>query len=343
MTKKIAIATMVGQNYGNRLQNYALQLMLESIADIKVETLLPTYGPSSTKSYMKQALRHLLPYKRWARFSAFDSKYIHYSNHRMDDNSLSHSDYELFIIGSDQVWNPTFDITSDAEFLPQIEKAKKASYAASFGVDSILDNRTHIAQLLENIDSISVREITGQTIVYDLTGRHAELVLDPTMLLSKQEWLELAQKPDLDIEPGNYLLKYALGENVPNGINESSIDDGRFQIVDLKKVGMSIGPAEFVWLIANAYHINTDSFHATVFALLFHKSFNVYRRQSNNFDMSSRFDTLCKLFSLESMHSKQNARLILSSPKDWLIVDNQLDFNRASSLGYLSAVVNNAI
>ncbi len=333
---KIAIATMVGQNHGNRLQNYALQTVLERMTGCRVETLKPCYGPNSANQAAKAMLRHVIPQRRWARFASFDARHMRFSTHRMDDARLSDAGYDLFVIGSDQVWNPTFDITGDAEYLPQVEKDKKVAYAASFGVDRVSDDDGHIGSLLNDIARISVREEAGQAIVRELSGCEAQLVLDPTLLLTAGDWLAVAQKPKLPVNMGSYQLTYALGEGVIPQVDQT------LDLVDLRDRNLPIGPAEFVWLIAHAACVCTDSYHAALFSLLMHTPFIIYGRQSHNEDMSSRFETLAKQFDLQMHRENDGAKLMSSSQIDWDHIDRLRAYHRSQSTTFLEEALRDA-
>lgn len=332
MINKIAIATLVGQNQGNRLQNYALQKVLADATGADVETFRVPYGPSLVKRIAKGALRPVMPWKRWARFGDFDKRFIHYSRKSTADPSLDAGGYDLFFIGSDQVWNPSFDNTTDAEYLPQVEKGRKFAYAASFGVSEITENREHMAELLSQIRRISVREDAAANIVEGLIGVRPKVVLDPTMLLKPDDWADVAAKPKMDVPAGGYILKYVLGQNVPDDKALAAAGEIDCPIIDLKDESLPVGPSEFIWLIAHAKFVCTDSFHASVFSVLYRTPFAIFERVSANEDMSSRFDTLCATFGLEGRRVRSGE---LAAPIDWEAVDGRLEHARASSLDYL--------
>ena len=341
LNKKIAIATMIGQNQGNRLQNYALQNILEQITGARVETLRVAYGPRGFKRAAKKFLYRGFPSKRWARFEEFDNKYIHYSKHSIIDPNLANVGYSLFVIGSDQVWNPTFEYTSEAEFLPLIPTRQKISYAASFGVSKIEKCRTQIGSLLSGISKISVREQAGVDLVKELAEKDSTLVLDPTMLLSVDTWWLIAKRPRIEIPKTGYILKYVLGENITDDVALSFAPDSECSIIDLKDRSLPVGPAEFVWLISNAKFVCTDSFHASVFSILFHTPFAIFDRISDNEDMSSRFDTLCDLFSLEGCRVQRREKY-KPSCINWAEVDSILVHARDKSLQFLEVCLHDA-
>ena len=334
---KIAIATMVGENQGNRLQNYALQLLLENESGMTVETLQVGYGPVWYKRVAKKLLWRVMPKRRWACFERFNSDHIHWSCYSIESADLENAGYALHVIGSDQVWNPTFRDASYAEYLPQVPKEKKRSYAASFGVREISENRGHIAELLKDIEQISVREDAGADIVEDLIGERPPVVLDPTMLVDAEVWRSVARKPDMSVPEGGYILKYVLGNNVENDYTRLVSDGSHLPIIDLKDRSLPVGPAEFVWLIQHATFVCTDSFHASVFSVLMHVPFAIFERVSKHKDMSSRFDTFCAVLGLDDRRVRGRKEAL--GQIDWQLVDDSLEAAREKSMDYLRKIV----
>ncbi len=327
---------MVGENQGNRLQNYALQRLLEGLTGKPVETLQVGYGPVWYKRTAKRLLWRMMPKKRWACFERFNSDYIHFSRYSIESGNLARAGYDLHVIGSDQVWNPTFRDSSDAEYLPQVPRDKKCSYAASFGVDEITENRDHIAELLKGVGRISVREDAGADIVEGLIGERPPVVLDPTMLLDAEVWRGVARKPDMDVPRDGYVLKYVLGDDVRDDYAREVSGEAELPIIDLKNRSLPVGPAEFVWLIQHATYVCTDSFHASVFSVLMHVPFAVFERVSKHKDMSSRFDTFCALLGLDGRRVRGGHNPL--GPIDWHLVDANLETARRRSMAYLEEI-----
>ena len=191
-------------------------------------------------------------------------------------------DYDVYVVGSDQVWNPSASSSIEPYFLTFAPKeAKKISYASSFGVSNIPASLyDKYKKLLSNIDSLSVREQTGVCLVKALTGRDATCVLDPTLLLNKEQWgnIMLAY-PHM---PSRYILVYQLlpSETLPS-LAKSIGEEMKCPVYYLAKrayavnapKGMRVikdaGPAEFLWLIKNASCVVTNSFHGTAFSVNF--------------------------------------------------------------------------
>lgn len=342
---RIAIMTIQSVNYGNRLQNYALQEVLHAQRS-QVDSLRRHAGFGNslvgTLRVAKRTLGAFRNHSRKALFARFDRR-ISFSRLTASCEYVSPNladAYDAFVMGSDQIWNPDFDFNSDLEYLPFVPSAQKLAYAASFGVSRITEDRALTASYLRDIPSISVREDAGAAIVEDLTGVRPEVVLDPTMLLRTDEWSAVAKKPEIPDAGSPFMLKYVLGDDAHEETMASLARERDLVVVDLKDKSLPVGPAEFVWLIANASMVCTDSFHASVFSLLFHRPFVIFERQSADADMSSRFDTLCRVFGMgHHRYCKDGFDLALCENEDWDAFEGRLASERARSLAWLDSAL----
>lgn len=229
-------------------------------------------------------------------------------------------DSDAVIVGSDQLWTP-HDILIGYHTLGFVPSdVKKISYATSFGVKELptAHIRRRAKEFLSNMDEISVREIQGKQIIERLgIGKPIHVVVDPTMLLTKEEWDEII--PSARIVEEKYIFCYFLGNNPEHrefarrikkqlGLNivalqhmdEYVAGDGEYA----DKVLYDINPSQFVALIRDAELILTDSFHGSVFSVLYHKNFFVMNRHKENEMRStnSRIDTFCSMLGLEKRH-----------------------------------------
>lgn len=344
----IAILTIQSVNFGNRLQNYALQSILEKNGFF-VETVrrdAEFRGSFVTKLRTLKsrvgAIKHIND--RISKFRNFD-QLIHFSNQIVAIDYISpgvSNSYDMFIVGSDQVWNPDFDFNSELDYLPFVSRDKKIAYAASFGVSEITSNRARIAELLDDFSAISVREDAGAKIVEDLSSIEPPVVLDPTLLLSAEDWNQVSVEPKITDVERPYLLKYILGDDVHGAEIDETASKMGLSVVDLKDESLPVGPAEFVWLIKHAQLVCIDSFHGSVFSLIFHRPFIIFERQSDDADMSSRFDTLCRIFDM-SHHRKVSSSFDLTRclDEDWDAFELRLTDGKARSLGWLAGALNN--
>ena len=293
----VRILTLIGDyNIGNKLQNYALSFTISKYNNVE------TVWNTSIKKFFKRIInRFIYRNKRNHNFIIFSRKYI-------KEKRFIKSENANYIIGSDQVWNYNF---ADLEwfFGNKLDKGVLNSYAASFGIDSIPDNlKDKYVEGLSKFKNISVREESGKILAEKLTDRNdIEVVLDPTMLLSGEEWDLISKRPKkLDlIKNERYILTYFLGnlseerKQVIDKIAKEN-DCHVINLLDSSDLFYNYGPSEFLYLEKHAFLICTDSFHSSVFAIIYGRPFIVYDREQDGFDnMGSRIDTLLEKFNLE--------------------------------------------
>lgn len=291
---KIGIITFHDyNNYGAILQSYALQKVLMSrgcdseIIDYKCEYIRKPYRLINLRkkglfTYLFGLVGFICYLPRKKRCDIF-RKQMKYSMPFCDSNIDKIADtYDAYITGSDQVWNyklTNFDKNYFLKFVS--DDTKKFSYAASFGL-TILDEqyKSEYAKLLSSFNAITVREEQGANIVNELTSRMPEIVLDPTLMLTCEEWNEVTKKYKND---SDYILVYQLGlskkvieftKKLSNECNCKIIfvpfPLGKFI---KSKISISIGPDGWLGLFKNAKYVVTDSFHGIIFSVLFNKNF----------------------------------------------------------------------
>lgn len=363
---KVAIQTIVDySNYGNRLQNYALQKLLENeghevitlknkftnpfISQNIVDKILSSIKNRSfidkiiNKFKNKTKLINKTYDVRYGVFKNFTSKHIVESRYIYDDtykNNDELNSMDCFIIGSDQVWNYTFSRFSKFDFLASVNQPK-ISYAASFGIDSIPNNMKDIySKNLSTINYISVREVKGKEIIHDLIpDKPVKVVLDPTLMLNKEEWRELIQ--DSKIYKDKFILTYFLDE--PTNENKKYISKiAKENNLEIKKLANVFDeelwfadPAEFVNLFSQAEMVFTDSFHACVFSIIFEKYFEIFERNTRMKSMNSRIDTLMASLHTGNRWHKNNSTL-LEFP-DYSVINKYLEEKRNESFEFLEA------
>lgn len=314
MEKKIGVITINDfNNYGNRLQCYAVQHYLEGMGYI-VENIYNEYNSNSFivnkgKGFLRQLIDFTNRKKIGIRKNNFCefNKQIKFSkeciiNGRFNENLNKR--YDFFITGSDQVWNPYDKGRSGIDFLNFASDEKKISFSASMGVEKLPDYvKEKYKQYLVNYKSISVREETTKTIVEDLTNRKdIEVLVDPTMLLTAEDWGKISQKPNIDYN-SKYILIYFLGgdkekTNVINRIAKKFSCE-IIDVYDKNSIFYTCGPQHFLDLEKNAFLICTDSFHSVVFSFLFNRPFIVFDRENTKINMNSRMETFLSKFGLQ--------------------------------------------
>lgn len=313
---KVGLVTFHNFNYGSALQCFASQEYLKGknynvkVIDMAIEFSLIKRYTRTLWDLLILCVSH--PYSIKTIYSVFKS--IRRSSLRITDESVAQisrfnysylntgyyaqsalkklskrKDYIAFLSGSDQVWNVGRINLYDLYFLRFAPKEKRFSWAASFGGNAIAPyNKRRYARYIKDFKSISVRESSAVELVKNLTGRDAVCLADPVILLSADKWRELYTKYERQIvSDGKYILYFFLdnpSERAKNAAEQLSAQTGiklvtfgyRQQGVDNHLDG---GPWEFLSMIDHAEYVVTDSFHVTLLALLFHKSFFVYDRQ----------------------------------------------------------------
>ncbi len=318
--KEVAIVTIYDPypNYGNRLQNYATQTVLEKIG-CNVSTISFEKAVFSRKDKIKHLIHVITGFRytknkaRWTSlwgrvncFQKFNQQYIKsYAIENLDE--IKDADY--YVVGSDQVWNPKWydnnALKKDMYLLSFTSAEKKVCFAPSFGIEKLQEEwESWFRENLKTFPQISVREEAGAEIVKKLTGKNAEVLIDPTLMLSRDEWEYIEKKPKR-FHDDSYILTYFLGkrtEKVNNDLNEISekYHCCIHHLLDEQDELLSgVSPSEFIWLIKNAKVILTDSFHACVFSFIFDRPFLVYERVGASCNMMSRLNTLLTKFDLE--------------------------------------------
>lgn len=198
---------------------------------------------------------------------------------------------DLFITGSDQVWNPNLPNGNDSMFFLQFgsKDARRISYAASIGVTSLNQiSKKNFSKWLQNFDGISVREQSAVDIINGL-GYEATNVVDPVFLLSAEEWKTIEKKVDA---PNRYILVYDLYHDDERLMHKAKqlAKNNNAKIVAINDASKThyadinisnAGPREFLYLFSHALCILSSSFHATAFSIIFKKEFFVYYSKSN--------------------------------------------------------------
>lgn len=310
---KIAIITITrGYNLGNRLQNYAVQKCLQKYAVDVVTLKNVLYKEQQPKYKIKSFIKKILYFnknKRVKSFEKFNKEYINFSNFEISNEKIlleKLSKFNYFICGSDQIWNPNYPENAKVNFLDFCDNNKKISFAASFGSSNVpVDRKEEIKKYLDGFKSISVREEEGKKIVEELTGRKdAKVLVDPTMLLSKNEWDEISSPINLD-KNKKYMLCYFLGnitDEYEKVIKKIALDNN-FEIInifDKNSKYYSVGPSEYLYLMDKVEFVASDSFHACVFSIIYSKPFLVFDRvDASIVSMNSRIDTLLSKFELK--------------------------------------------
>ncbi len=319
---KIGIITYHNtNNFGAALQCFALYKKIEdyghdcNIIDYR-NKMVSSDNRNKENIITKIIRKPLLTYKK-SKFKYFTRKNIRLSSKSYTNNNIDNDLYDLFVIGSDQVWNYTINGGDTTYFMDFVQDPQKIrTYACSVGniniPPEILDK---YKKYLSRIEDILVREESTEKFVCDLTEKKPIIVPDPVFLMSKDDWIKLAQKSH---KKGKYVVSYFVGKNQQNKVKEIydnffSKDKllkiaGGLSLNDIKskniKVDFGISPIDFINYINNAEFVITDSFHATAFCLILNKPFVVFL--ANDYGKDSRILSLLNNYGM-SDHVYKNS------------------------------------
>lgn len=361
---KIGILTQpLTTNYGGILQNFAMQQVLKRLGHEPV-TIRIAHGWQNMsawefcKVYPKYIISHILhvikgqksqwpePIWKWRKnvvgFEAFiarnivTSPFVNGNKLNMDD--IKGLGIEALVVGSDQVWHAGLPYMNNVYFcgFAKDSKIKRVAYAASFGFDKwrgAVQQTVEANQLIQEFYAVGIREEAGVELCKQYLGRKdARWVLDPTMLLDKNNYLKLCRSEPVCEEPFvfAYILdvteeKKSIAESVANRNN------WKISFLSVKEAKASDRIEKWLAMFRDAKYIVTDSYHGTVFSLLFQKNFLcIYNSERGN----SRMDSLKKITGLES-------RFIMSKTElpqegiDYTIVNERIGSMKKDSLHFL--------
>lgn len=321
--KKCAIVTLYDDmNFGNKLQNYAVQVYFQSLqfetatlpcaallspkgvpASIKVcaHRVLQFFGFEKEKRQVRKAVQ-----ARRASIKAFSEEYLTIGQDLYKQRYRGIEEYDYFVVGSDQVWH----FASKPEpliryfFLTFAKPEQRLTCAPSFSFSVLPESYQSLyRECLFGFPYLSVREESGAKLIKELTGQKATVLLDPTMLIDTAEWLRILRKPS-QFEDDNYIFVYTLG-GFTGKVKEKTrklaarMDVPVIDIMDIQSdYYIHTRPDEFLYWIYHARLVVTDSFHAAVFSILFHTPFVVAERTDFR-GMGNRLDTLLGKFGLQ--------------------------------------------
>ena len=305
-------------NYGASLQAYALQTYLKSQGhDVAIIDYIPHYfkrrkpfwyiNPAS--AYYKKlrnnpilrfgyCLKNYISYQKKAKrrkaFERYTKEFLCLTRRYTDIEQLRKNppDADLYIAGSDQIWNSYMNNGRDDAFYMDFgsPNVKRCSYAASFGVSSINDEyKEYTRKQIAKLDRIAVREKSGVDILHSLGFNDVKHVLDPVFLLSPDEWKKIALKSVVKIDrpyvliyaiagPSQQFKEFALYLKEKYSLTLVAIQGTQVPFADCSL--SAAVPCEFVSLIYSAQYVLSDSFHASAFSSIFNIPFFVFTKPS---------------------------------------------------------------
>lgn len=365
MDKKIAIVTMwANPNYGSTLQAYALQKVIRKwgyeseFINFCPEKRSPSYRLSRLlKDVIILGCRPKVHLQR-RRIRKFISSHFfvsppYYTYKDLCDKADER--YSAAICGSDQIWSNAGGYINPFYYLTFISKDKRISYAPSIGYNYVSDEiLPKFIEYINDIRFLSIREKQGAEIIKQHTGRDAEVVLDPTLLLSKDEWEKEMKQTDNVSSLENYIFCYLLGKNqapIQYACQLSQFTgypivgvETKFSHIKTREIKRIVaGPFDWLRLIRNASYVLTDSLHGTLFSIIFRKQFGVFKRFRDD-------DPICqnsRIYNILDITGLQSRLITYEAPPgtffeeriDYDKVQLLLDLERHKSLMFLERAI----
>lgn len=357
MDKKVSTLTFQeSHNFGALLQTYALAKKLEmlgcqaEIINYHSRAKEAFYGGGYNKKNslavnLNQKLSFALRKRRKKVMDAFRRDYLKLTDRVYVEQSdlKSYAEGRDYIVcGSDQIWNVNNINYDTAYFLDFVEDpAKKVAYAPSFGISDISGDRDFYQKNLQGFEKLSVREKAGAEIVRDLTGRDVPVVLDPCMLLEAKDWNTIEKEPDIK-EPYIFVYYIKYSRKLIEYAKKISKQTGYKVVFSARTIrdykdgfkNINIDVPQFIGTIKRAEYVITNSFHGTVFSILYGKKFVVFSDTRKSHNTNSRMRDLLEGLELENRFYRDGEDVLLES-WDCESVNKLLDRKRRASEQYL--------
>ena len=361
---RIGIVTQpLAANYGGFLQNYALQEVLRRKGHVPMT--IDVGNKISLGRFILSTIRSLLflliPNKRrpFAKFKETRynirkvefERFIHQNISKTKDVSrynpslIRKYKFDAVIVGSDQVWRPLYNNSIEDMYLRFVKQTsvKKVAYAASFGTDRweySIAQTLKCQQYAKQLDAVSVREESGKKLCRTYLGVDASVVLDPTLLLSSKDYEYLCEQIPRNAE-SPFIAAYILDRNkiIDDTLEEISNSIGMAVRIFEADAKSELSVEEWIAVYRDASYVITDSFHGTVFSIIFKKSFVCIGNANRG---NTRFDTLLGILDLQNRYLAEysNATNLLSQPIVWSQVNAILEVKRGESFRFLLQALN---
>lgn len=356
--KRVGIMTYHNtRNFGGVLQAYALQEILRNLgAEVEI---INYFCDSIQKNYkinkfyenksLKEFLKWILTVKDYTisqrKFNNFFLNYFNLSQqeYNIDNIYETNNNYDIFITGSDQVWNMNLTNGDNSFFLNFVDSEKlKVSYAASFGYKELPHSYINITkELISDFDYISVRELEGQKIIDHHCQKESRVVLDPTLLLTGENWKSMAsniQNKDeyifvYIVAPSKKLIDFARKLAKKHKCKVICTQYTHKKIFDFEN-RCDISPLEFLGLLNNAKYVVTTSFHGVALSINMNKQF-FYELDSNKNNYNSRIETLINNLNINGREIKNGFVESENNLIDYKSVNNRLEELRIDSIEYI--------
>ena len=364
-------------NYGSMLQAYALS---EALRKFGVQSEYIDYSSSPDPSTIRRLVEAFIkaPFRCIANiinpirsngefaffhtpafaktieaYERFHQQYIPVSQKKFFFDTIRQkldvSEYDIYMVGSDQSWSPSLYKPNKPYFLDFADLPIRASYAPSFGTTDLQEDYLQLLQeKLPPFSFLSCREAANARLLTQLLGREVTHVLDPTLLLTPTDWNKVAIVPDIK---GDYILAYILGEK--DTVIEFAEQLGKkkelpvyFVVTRPKYLCMSnalngIGPDDWVGLIRNAKYVVTDSFHGTLFCINYNVNFYAFSKRKGNLNVqdNARILEFLGILGLQQRFQDDRINPQLMTDIEYSHVNDKISQLRIRSLAYLQKCI----
>jgi exopolysaccharide biosynthesis predicted pyruvyltransferase EpsI len=374
MKRKIAILTQpLHDNYGGLLQAYALSTVLKKYGDVTIANRW--YGHDSALFRLISKIKNQLfdPKPKLSiqqkklisqHTFAFREKYIPNLSHRLTTQKqmkdFANQGFDTYVVGSDQCWRPRYSPCIEnyfLDFVPEKKEITRISYAASFGTSDWEFNGKQsktCKNLIQKFDAVSVREDSGVDLCSKFFDSEAIHLIDPTMLLNINDYNTITNKENQKRSNGDLKVYILDKTDEKKGIVDFiALKTGLspFEVMPKKRIKTDkidiienfIYPSPIAWLqgYQDASFVIADSFHGTVFSILYNIPFIAVGNKGRGM---ARFESLLRMFGLENRlltnFTKEDAQNILDNDIDWLRVNNILEKEKAKAFEFLNTYLN---
>ncbi len=368
--KKVLLSTVfTGYNYGSSLQAFAGKIFLNNLGlDCKlvarkslirgrniqlwkfIVVLLRSMfiSQKGLTTFQKQYRKAMIGNSS-EKFLQFEQEYLRPRYLSWHELKREAANSVACFSGSDQIWNSSTLYVDPLYYLRFAPKDKCVALSPSFGRDFIADyNKEKMRKWISDYPYLSVREDSGVKLIKELTGRDAVHLLDPTLIIKRDEWKEILK---IEEKSEDYVLAYFLDE--PSLLAEKSLKElkdklkckivaipYKFENMDYCDEMVAAGPKEFVELVTNARVVCTDSFHGTVFALNMHTPFFTFEREYGSANkQSERVLSILRKVDMLDRYQPQNAATEYEHI-DFEYSENILNAERKKAYDYINKAIN---
>ena len=334
---------------GSEIECYIINFQIADYRDYFVSWVKPRHSLFKFKQSIKEFVKYfyrLFSYIRY-QFFWYDVDGIEPKRRIKQEDLEKLTGYDIIVTGSDQIWNLNLTYKGYYYFVPYCSDAKKVAYAASIGMDDFPEeDKTIVAGYLKDFSFLSVREPQAQVAIERLIGRKPKLVIDPSLFLTRKDYIKMAKFPRIKRKYIFLYLRHKDSEVVPYarkmadslGLQIVECHDRIKKIYSDDKIVLQPGPKEWLGWLLNAEYVFTDSFHGCAFCINCNKQFFV-KISSANSEMSSRIIHILDKYGMQDRLIKSEQDMFSAPDIDFSKSNALLVKDREDSIAYLKSAL----